>query len=514
MSFSFNCLLLGETSYEKIFQVTIPEYIISDDTKVFIREAQVRQFKIEINIDDENKVKDVFTVKNIKRRREELKAKFMNPADKLINDCFSGEFVALYGAWASRKSIRMDQAMIKLESEGYVCICISFEGMNVTTTNTFWSAVGTELCIKAPQHFKLNDVKSADDFKLKLQKEYWNGKHVVLFIDEYDVLLEANDDIKFSFFGVIHNIKNSKRNYAIWSSVAIGPLSILFLRSDKINVSPFNIKESFRNLNFTLTQVESLYKDYENDDKLIIVPEVIKDIYEWTNRHAGIVCLYGKAIKCNLVKKLDERRCLDFILWSNFVASSQLTDRMIMYSTFRNIVDDLLKPDYKKTMVFLRSVFLGSFDFVQIHDNEKRRLTDCLTTQGVLIRENVNEFSYRMSSIFVDGLIHDIIIVTSNQKVVLELLASATKKELNEHFERVLHYAEMLSASDIWIVNFSCEDDATKKPYWLPNDRNFESVNVAHFFHDQKFENVRISAQYISSPGTFSYITDQVIQLQ
>ena len=113
MSFSFNCLLLGETSFEKIFQVTVPEYIISDDTKVLIREAQVGQFKsyilskkkykfviddpdvmdlwkVEINIDDENKVKDVFTVEDIKRRREELKAKFMNPADKLINDYFSG----------------------------------------------------------------------------------------------------------------------------------------------------------------------------------------------------------------------------------------------------------------------------------------------------------------------------------------------------------------------------------------------------------------------------------------
>ncbi|CAB4443514.1 unnamed protein product [Rhizophagus irregularis] len=33
-----------------------------------------------------------------------------------------GEFVALYGARASGKSTRVDQAMIKLESEGYVCI--------------------------------------------------------------------------------------------------------------------------------------------------------------------------------------------------------------------------------------------------------------------------------------------------------------------------------------------------------------------------------------------------------
>ncbi|CAB4378615.1 unnamed protein product [Rhizophagus irregularis] len=523
---------------------------------------------------------------------------FVDPTEAsgpLLNMIKKGVFVALYGARASGKSTRVDQAMIELESEGYVCIYISFEGVNMDTKDIFWSSIGTKLAINAPKYFKLNEVKSADDFMLKFRKNDWKSD-VVLFIDECDTLIEANDGIRSSFLGAIRNIKNSKRNYAIWSSVAIGPL------------------------------MESLYKDYEDDDKLTIVPEVIKDIYERTNGHAGLVCLCGKAIKNNLEKKLDERRCLDFTLWSSFVASSQLMDRMIMYNTFRNMVCDLLKPDAKDALDLLRSVFLGLFDFVQIYDEEERRLADYLTAKGVLMRENENKFSYRMSSIFVDGLIRqrvipvlyksrptvkvpktsdgflkildvlieavrcfdktiirnafyrsfktalvkvdgcrnvkvpresvydtelirilvnwivkdnnfevngqchlidhagndekdkhyfsDIIIVTSKQKVVLELLASATKNELNEHFERVLHYAETLSASDIWIVNFSREDDAAKKPHWPPNDGNFESVNVAHFFHDQKFENVRMSARYISSPGTFSYITDQVIQLQ
>jgi hypothetical protein len=363
--------------------------------------------------------------------------------------------------------------------------------------------------------------------------------------------------------------------------------------------------------------VESLYKDYEDDAKLTIVPEVIKDIYERTNgyvklagsnmksilkfvfllfdRHAGLVCLCGKAISYHLEKKLDKRRCLDFTLWSNFIASSQLMDCMIMYNTFKKMVDDLILPGSKEALDLLRSIFLGFFDFVQIYDTKERRLADFLTAEGVLMRGE-NEFSYRMSSIFVDGLIRrevipvsyksrpavpvpqiyegslkildalieaircfdktiirnafnrsfktalvkvdgchnvkvpresvydtelnrilvnwivkecnfevtgqwhlidhvdndekdkhyysDITIMSQHQKVVLELLASATKNELNKHFVRVLNYAEMLSADDIWIVNFTCEDNATKQSYWPPNDGNFESVNVVHFFHD------------------------------
>jgi hypothetical protein len=78
------------------------------------------------------------------------------------------------------------------------------------TTSKFWLALGVELHINAPQHFKLNDVKSADDFKLKLAEEQWNGKHVVLFIDKFDALLKAHDDIKSSFLGTIHAIKKFK----------------------------------------------------------------------------------------------------------------------------------------------------------------------------------------------------------------------------------------------------------------------------------------------------------------
>ncbi|RGB40016.1 hypothetical protein C1646_753811 [Rhizophagus diaphanus] len=104
-----------------------------------------------------------------------------------------------------------------------------------------------------------------------------NWKSDVLFINEYDTLLGADDDVK--------------------------PHSL----------------EQF-------------------DGKLTIVPEVIKDIYEWANGHAGLVYLCGKAIS-SLEKELDERRCLDFVLWSNFVASLQPTVRF--------------------------------FDFIQIHDLEE-----------------------------------------------------------------------------------------------------------------------------------------------
>jgi hypothetical protein len=155
------------------------------------------------------------------------------------------------------------------------------------TTSKFWSSLGVELQINAPQHFKLNDVKSADDFKLKLQKKQWNDKHVVLFIDEFDVLLEAHDDIKSSFLGIIRAIKNAKDYYALLSSVAIGPFSILHLSTDRIIT--FNVMNPFRNPNFTLEQVQTVYKEFEDDFKLTIDPEIIEDIYNRTNGYVKLI---------------------------------------------------------------------------------------------------------------------------------------------------------------------------------------------------------------------------------
>src|ERR1044072_1915476 len=60
MSFALNCLFLGETSFEKIFQIAVPDMIFVDNAYIPINEAQVGQLKSHIwstkrtkfNIDD------------------------------------------------------------------------------------------------------------------------------------------------------------------------------------------------------------------------------------------------------------------------------------------------------------------------------------------------------------------------------------------------------------------------------------------------------------------------------
>jgi hypothetical protein len=147
----------------------------------------------------------------------------------------------------------------------------------------FWLSLGAALHINAPKYFGKDDVKSNLDFLLKFHKEQWR---VVSFIDEYDTLRKAHDNIRSSFFGTMCTIKSSRENFVLLSSVAIGSFSILHLYSSRIK-PPFI--DSFRNPNFTLEQVQAIYNDFEDDFKMSIDPEIIKDIYNRTNEYVKLI---------------------------------------------------------------------------------------------------------------------------------------------------------------------------------------------------------------------------------
>ena len=148
--------------------------------------------------------------------------------------------------------------------------------------DTFWSTLGHHLYLDATQYSQLNTIKSADDFDMAFKKSDWRGR-IVLFIDEFDKLYRASEDVKSSCLETLRAIKASKKNYAIWSVVAIGPFSILNLRSNNLTTSPFNVNDPFRNPNFTLEQVQFLYKQFADEYRLTIDQEIIKDIHMQTN---------------------------------------------------------------------------------------------------------------------------------------------------------------------------------------------------------------------------------------
>ncbi|CAG8670927.1 1069_t:CDS:1, partial [Paraglomus brasilianum] len=77
----------------------------------------------------------------------------------------------------------------------------------------------------------------------------------------------------------------------------------------------------------------------------------------------------------------------------------------------------------------------------------------------------------------------DIVIVSPsihNQPVViLELLATGTDKEIDEHFTRSLEYS---------IINFTRADDTLSNPHWQNKEQAADGLNVMHIWHDMNFK--------------------------
>ena len=105
----------------------------------------------------------------------------------------------------------------------------------------------------------------------------------------------------------------------------------------------------------------------------------------------------------------------------------------------------------------------------------------------------------------------DIIIKKLSQTIIIELLATSTKSTLSEQFSRVLKYADNLSASEIWIIHFTCEDNATLKPHYPLNNEEFERLNIVHFLHNEKFDKVQMSAQLKNTFDVITYINNEQI---
>ncbi|CAG8598194.1 2444_t:CDS:2, partial [Ambispora gerdemannii] len=549
---------------------------------------------------------------------------FVDPTEQnapLLESVHRGEFIALHGSRASGKSTRVLQLQDQLNKKGFVCIYASFEHVNLeNSVDVFWQTLGMALQCDAPKLFgplKNLSIKSATDFLSTFHRTQWKFSDTVILIDEFDKLYRANDNVKSSCLGTLRGIKATKGNYAIRSVVTIGTFSILYLSSNNLTTSPFNVNEPFQNPNFTLEQVQFLYEQFAEEYNLIIDKEIVEDIYIQTNGHAGLVCFCGRAIFRKLYSKLkivNGKLHVSFDIWEHFSMMS-LDDEIIEYQTFIRMKDALLidDRDTKSAVSLFRSDFLASFGPIYVAEKQ-RDLARFLTAEGVLIPGNVSG-TFEVSSPLVRWLIlqriiprlfptspqmevpyhssprtldtfnvlkqtvrvfdkeiikslrsfkvaHVLVNNAKNERVpresvydtelnrimtnwlggfmitgqwhlkyrasghmnnkyvdivisrpghptiALELLATATKKELEEHYERALLYDKKLPADEMWIIHFTCEENAILEPFWPTKSQLQRGLRVVYLWHDLEFTKIRIIACWWDVDNNKKRVTD------
>ncbi|CAG8654767.1 4292_t:CDS:2, partial [Paraglomus occultum] len=224
-----------------------------------------------------------WTVNSAITREERSIVYYADPTERngpLLELIHRGEFVALYGPRASGKSTRVLAIQDQLRNEGFVCIYTSFEHVEVKgDIDTFWRTLGMALLRNAHGNgISVSEIDSAQGFLKAFQRDQWEH-NVVLLFDEFDKLYRASEDVTSSCLETLRGIRNDKSSFAIFSVVAVGPFSILYLNSKELTTSPFNVRTPFQNPNFIREQVQTLYEEFMKEERITIDPEIIEDIY-------------------------------------------------------------------------------------------------------------------------------------------------------------------------------------------------------------------------------------------
>jgi len=115
----------------------------------------------------------------------------------------------------------------------------------------------------------------------------WKGCQVVLFIDEFDKLLnEGAEHNCESMLATIRSIRTQNKS-AVRSIVAIGTFAILSLNQENIALSPFNATEAFQGISLTKQQVQNLYNEFATEWDFVLDSSVVDDIFVLTDGYVN-----------------------------------------------------------------------------------------------------------------------------------------------------------------------------------------------------------------------------------
>ncbi|KAG8831274.1 hypothetical protein FRC17_003392 [Serendipita sp. 399] len=95
------------------------------------------------------------------------------------------------------------------------------------------------------------------------------------------------------------------------------------------------------------------------------------------------------------------------------------------------------------------------------------------------------------------------IVITGPEKptVVLELLATGTLADIEEHLKKTPTYGKLLAADEMWVVHLTCEDHYLQSPVWQSDQDLDNGINLIHFAHNTEFNKASWAAKWKDEHG-------------
>ena len=210
-----------------------------------------------------------------------------------------GRYIVLFAPRQTGKTTFFQNAIDSLEAEGstYFPIQLNFEGYVDSDADAFYISLSKEICKEIKGVFQKRGKSPSDELNRFLanaqitepisMREFFEdlgglleNQRFVVIIDEFDSI--PRDAIR----GFLHSLRQiylsrRKRTRCPHSIGIIGVKNITQLNYDR-SISPFNIQDEFKLLNFTPEQVEELLSQYTDEVGQPFTPETIAAIHKQT----------------------------------------------------------------------------------------------------------------------------------------------------------------------------------------------------------------------------------------
>ena len=271
-----------------------------------------------------------------------------------------GRYIVLFAPRQTGKTtfFRMALASLSKKDPSYFPIQLDFQIMRNCSPPVFYDRLSQLIC----RHIKfvleknkvdeskeltrfLQEMELSDHFSLltffeELDILLRNSK-VVLLIDEFDGIPQ---DVVSEFLYTLRHIYLSDELHCPHSVGIVGVKSINQLNYDR-SVSPFNVQDEFRLPNFTLEQIQDLFRQYTNEVGQSFAPEVIKSLHTQTagqpflvNRIAQILTEEMEIPKTETINQLHFADAHTQILREQNVNIQHLTTNIRRDERFENML--------------------------------------------------------------------------------------------------------------------------------------------------------------------------------
>lgn len=312
-----------------------------------------------------------------------------------------GRTIMLHGARGIGKSTRVSRLVEQL-SENFFCISISLHKIEVELEyHEFWNSFGRAI---NRAHPKLPQIQTASEFRDLLtpsnQEEHFEGKPVVMFVDEFDLLYSSSKEVLDSILGVFQDLKEEYgQTSCLYALVGVGPFSILRLTGQSL--SRLNVSDALSAQPFTKEETVKLFQEYSENMEVLLDPRIVDDIYSQTNGHAALTCFCGKQLDEVLLRG---KSSVTFEEWIAFYVEHLIPNLRSSWITMARLVDAILeRPEICAALLqhFLRSNSEHSVG----HSLTLLQHAEFLTSEGVLVRKEGTTDVFKFASPLVRRLI-------------------------------------------------------------------------------------------------------------